>query len=121
MATNGVLGASTRTMLVFAGGKDNHLFNLVKTQAYVFSNFKSPRWLIANDRHEEALDVMATYHGDGERDSPIVQLEYREMCEAISKTGSDKRWWDYRELVNSKEVRYRSMLVLFVGMLSINP
>lgn len=62
---------------------------------------------------------MATYHGEGDRDSPIVQLEYREMCEAISRTGSDKRWWDYRELVNSREVRYRSMLVLFLGMLTV--
>ena len=70
---------------------------------------------MANDRHEEALTVMAKYHGEGDRNSPIVQLEYREMLEDISLTGSDKRWWDYRELVNSPEVRYRSMLVLAMG------
>ena len=29
----------------------------------------------------------------------------------ISMTGADKRWWDYRELFNSREVRYRTMLV----------
>ena len=34
---------------------------------------------MANDRPEEALDVMAKYHGEGDRNSPIVQLEYREM------------------------------------------
>ncbi|KAI9740999.1 MAG: hypothetical protein M1834_002710 [Cirrosporium novae-zelandiae] len=76
---------------------------------------ESPRWLIAHDRHEEALDVMAKYHGEGSRDSPIVQLEYREMVEDISITGSDKRWWDYRELFNSREVGYRSLLVIFMG------
>ena len=70
---------------------------------------------MANDRHEEALDVMAKYHGEGDRNSPIVQLEYREMLEDISVTGSDKRWWDYRELFNSPEVRYRTMLVLAIG------
>lgn len=45
-----------------------------------------------------------------------MQLEYREMVEDISNTGSDKRWWDYRELFNSRETRYRSMLVIFMGI-----
>ena len=82
---------------------------------------------MANDRPEEALDVMAKYHGEGDRNSPIVQLEYKEMLRKclqsfagqklmetvdISKTGSDKRWWDYSELFNSKPVRYRTMLVV---------
>jgi hypothetical protein len=40
---------------------------------------------MANDRTEEALDVMAKYHGEGDRNSPIVQLEYEEMRSA-SKT-----------------------------------
>jgi MFS family permease len=57
---------------------------------------ETPRWLIANDRHEEALDTMAKFHGEGSRHSPIVMLEYKEMVEDISVTGSDKRWWDYR-------------------------
>jgi MFS family permease len=56
---------------------------------------ETPRWLIANDRHEEALDTMARFHGEGSRHSPIVMLEYKEMVEDISVTGSDKRWWDY--------------------------
>jgi MFS family permease len=56
---------------------------------------ETPRWLIANDRHEEALDTMAKFHGEGSRNSPIVMLEYKEMVEDISVTGSDKRWWDY--------------------------
>ncbi|KAH7402711.1 MFS lactose permease-like protein [Pyrenochaeta sp. MPI-SDFR-AT-0127] len=84
---------------------------------------ETPRWLIANDRHEEALDTMARFHGEGNRDSPIVKLEYKEMVEDISVTGSDKRWWDYRELFNSREARYRTMLVLamaFFGQWSGN-
>jgi MFS family permease len=76
---------------------------------------ETPRWLIANDRHEEALNIMARFHGEGSRDSPIVQLEYKEMVEDISVTGSDKRWWDYRELFNSREQRYRTMLAVSMG------
>ena len=79
---------------------------------------ETPRWLMANDRHEEALEVMAKYHGEGSRDSPIVQLEYKEMLEEISVTGADKRWWDYRELFNTPDVRYRSMLVVAVAFIS---
>lgn len=37
------------------------------------------------------------------------------MQEDISKTGSDKRWWDYSELFNTRETRYRSMMVFFMG------
>lgn len=121
---------------------------------------ETPRWLIANDRHEEALDTMAKFHGEGSRHSPIVMLEYKEMVEDISVTGSDKRWWDYsvcsalfqsclpcqqstvrlegstwqpqtpirqltppQELFNSREARYRTMLVLamaFFGQWSGN-
>jgi hypothetical protein len=61
------------------------------------------------------------YHGDGDSNSPIVQLEYQEMLDDISLEGSDKRWWDYRELFNSREQRYRSMLVIamaFFGQVS---
>ncbi|KAK8226869.1 hypothetical protein HDK77DRAFT_487221 [Phyllosticta capitalensis] len=73
---------------------------------------ETPRWLIANDKHDEALRVMAKYHGEGRRDCPIVQLEYKEMVADISVTGADKRWWDYRELFNTPEVRYRTFIVI---------
>ncbi|KAF7880349.1 uncharacterized protein EAF02_007195 [Botrytis sinoallii] len=77
---------------------------------------ESPRWLVANDRHEEALDIMAKYHGEGNRSSPLVQLELREMMEEISKTGADKRWWDFRELFDTREVRYRTMLTCAIAL-----
>ncbi|PKY01981.1 putative MFS lactose permease [Aspergillus campestris IBT 28561] len=82
---------------------------------FCFTLPESPRWLISQDKHEDALKVLTEYHGEGDRNSPIVQLEYREMVEDISNTGSDKRWWDYRELFNSRETRYRSMLVIFMA------
>lgn len=70
---------------------------------------------MANDRHEEALTVMAEYHGEGDRDSPIVQLEFREMFSEISITGTDKRWWDYRGLFDSRESRYRTALTIGIS------
>lgn len=38
------------------------------------------------------------YHGNGNPDSKVVALEMSEMKEAISTTGSDKKWWDFRAL-----------------------
>jgi MFS family permease len=70
---------------------------------------------MANDRHEEALTVMAEYHGEGDPDSPIVQLEFREMFSEISITGTDKRWWDYRGLFDSRESRYRTALTIGIS------
>lgn len=43
---------------------------------------ESPRWLIANDRGEEALQTLTRYHGDGE-ETELVKLEYGEIQAAI--------------------------------------
>jgi hypothetical protein len=79
--------------------------------ASVFFLPESPRWLIANGRQEEALEVITKYHGDDNPDSPLVQLTYREMQELISKEGSDKRWWDYSDLVKTRAARWRITMV----------
>lgn len=75
---------------------------------------ETPRWLVSHDRHEEAIRVMARYHGEGDRNSPIVLLTYREMIEEIATEGSDKRWWDYTDLVNTRQAWWRLLCV--VGM-----
>lgn len=70
---------------------------------------ESPRWLIAHGRSEEAMAVLAKYHGE----SPVVQAEYLDMQQQISSESgsSDKVWWDYRDFVNTRAARYRLGLV----------
>lgn len=75
---------------------------------------ESPRWLIAHDRSDEALAILAKYHGDGDPENPIVQLQYHEIVEQNSLSRSENPWWDYRELVNTKAARYR--LAMVIGM-----
>lgn len=75
---------------------------------------ESPRWLAAQDKHDEAADVLATYHGEGSRDHPIVQLQLKEMMNQISAEASDKKWWDYHELWNTHSARRR--LICVIGM-----
>lgn len=44
---------------------------------------KSPRWLAAQDRWEEALRVLAVLHGHGDVNHPKVLAEYQEIEEAL--------------------------------------
>ena len=43
---------------------------------------ESPRWLISNDRHEEAMAALKRYHGEGE-ETELVKLEFEEIRAAI--------------------------------------
>ncbi|GAT22938.1 sugar transporter [Aspergillus luchuensis] len=39
---------------------------------------ESPRWLASKERWEEALDTLALLHAKGDRNDPVVQVEYEE-------------------------------------------
>ncbi|KAI3542797.1 MFS monosaccharide transporter [Colletotrichum filicis] len=89
----------------------------------VFFIPESPRWLMANDKHEEAAKVLAKYHGEGSIDHPIVQLQLKEMVSQISTDASDKSWYDYSELWSTHSARRRLICVLgmaFFGQISGN-
>ncbi|KAI0793791.1 general substrate transporter [Fomes fomentarius] len=77
---------------------------------------ESPRWYVGQGRIEEARDILVKYHGDGDPNSAIVALEMEEMLEVISVEGSDKRWWDFRDLFNSRSARYRTFLVSCIAL-----
>lgn len=84
---------------------------------------ESPRWLLAKDRREEAIAIMAKYHGDGNPDAPIVRLQLHEITEDFAITRNDNPWWDFRELYNTKAARYRFSMVIamaFFGQWSGN-
>jgi hypothetical protein len=45
---------------------------------------ESPRWLVQQDRHEEALQVLATVHARGDIDDPYVLAELQEITTKIA-------------------------------------
>jgi sugar porter (SP) family MFS transporter len=84
---------------------------------------ESPRWLISQGKNEAARAVLARYHGEGDPDHPLVKLQMVEMEHQISTTGSDKKWWDYRDLFKTRSQRRRLICVLtmaFFGQWSGN-
>ncbi|KAJ7639189.1 hypothetical protein FB45DRAFT_904923 [Roridomyces roridus] len=76
---------------------------------------ESPRWLLSVGRKEEALHILARYHGNDDPNSPLVQLEWAEFEESIKLDASDKRWWDYSGLVKTPNARYRTFLMLLMA------
>lgn len=79
---------------------------------------------IGQGRADKAREILVTYHGDGDPTSAIVALELEEMLEVISAEGSDKRWWDFRGLFNSRSARYRTFLIsciAFFGQWDLPP
>ncbi|KAF8165590.1 general substrate transporter [Crassisporium funariophilum] len=81
--------------------------------AYVIP--ESPRWLISVGRKDEARSILARYHGNDDPNAPLVLLEWKEYEEAVKLNASDKRWWDYSELVNTRNARYRTFMMLLMG------
>ncbi|PFH51320.1 hypothetical protein AMATHDRAFT_59397 [Amanita thiersii Skay4041] len=83
----------------------------------IFSWFlpESPRWLLSVGQKDEARKILAKYHGNGDENAPLVLLEWKEFEEAIRLDASDKRWWDYSELVNTRNARYRTFMMLLMG------
>ncbi|KAL1659722.1 hypothetical protein GGF50DRAFT_107191 [Schizophyllum commune] len=83
----------------------------------IFSLFlpESPRWLLATGKPEQARAILAKYHGAGDPHAPLVELQWREFEDAIKQDASDKRWYDYSELVNTPNARYRTFMMLLMA------
>ncbi|KAF7197216.1 Lactose permease, partial [Pseudocercospora fuligena] len=75
---------------------------------------ESPRWLCSRGRIEDARRILAKYHGGGDPEHPIVQLEIREFEESI-KQGKSRSWWDWRELVHTHNARWRIGMVTLMS------
>ena len=49
------------------------------------------QWLVHHDRNEEALNILAKYHSNGDLRDELVQYEYNEICVAIRLEEENKK------------------------------
>jgi MFS family permease len=79
--------------------------------------------VLAHDRREEAIAIMAKYHGEGDANSPLVQLQLQQITDDFAQSRDENPWWDFSELVNTRAARYRLAMVIamaFFGQWSGN-
>ncbi|WVQ67243.1 uncharacterized protein L199_005438 [Kwoniella botswanensis] len=75
---------------------------------------ESPRWLTARGKKERAQAILAKYHGGGDVNHPLVQLEIKEFEEGI-QVKEAQSVWNYYDLVNTRNQRWRMLMNAFMS------
>ncbi|KAL1407792.1 hypothetical protein Q8F55_007227 [Vanrija albida] len=75
---------------------------------------ESPRWLCWKGKQEDAARILAEYHGGGDMQHPVVQLELAEF-EASIELQKSVKWWDYSALYKDHNARWRFLMVTFMS------
>lgn len=76
---------------------------------------ESPRWLTMWGKKEQAAEILAKYHGGGDMQHPMVQLELREFESGLElqKSSSVFNYWD---LVKDHNARWRFTMMAFMSI-----
>ena len=64
---------------------------------------ESPRFLIDRDRHDDALEVLAAINANGDKESPVVLVQFREITDTIAWEKSEQLSW--RQAFSTKSNR----------------
>ncbi|PGH10525.1 hypothetical protein AJ79_05453 [Helicocarpus griseus UAMH5409] len=79
---------------------------------------ESPRYLISKDRNEEALEILAEYHGGGDENNATVQFEYQEITQTINLEKSLGTQSSYLDFVRTGGNRWRLAIIVSLGIIS---
>lgn len=77
---------------------------------------ESPRWLAHQGRHDEALDVVARTHSNGDKTDPITMLQYTEIIDTMK--WEQENVLSYVEVAKQSSARRRVMLACSVAVLN---
>lgn len=79
---------------------------------------ESPRFLIAKDRSDEALHILAKFHAGGDLNNATVQYEYREIKETIRIEQEASKATSYLDFFRTKGNRWRLAIIISLGVIS---
>lgn len=88
-------------------------FPIVQLTGYFFLP-ESPRWLIANDRKDEAHEILARFHAAGDLTSPLVVREMSEIVDTI-ELEKEAQGTGWGALVATPGNRKRLFIVICLG------
>lgn len=86
--------------------------------AFIWWVPESPRYLVAKDKHDQALEILGRYHANGNINHPTVQFEYREIRETLALELEAKKQSSYADFVKTKGNRYRLAVLISLGIFS---
>ena len=82
----------------------------------IFFMPESPRWLVFNNRRQEARELLVKYHAEGDENNDLLKLEIAEIDQALEyeKTQRSSSWMEW---VRTPANRHRLFIVLSLGFL----
>lgn len=80
---------------------------------------ESPAWLAYQDRHSEALEVVALMYTDGDTSSPLALTAYQEMVDTLKFEKDADMQMTYAAILKSPSGRKRFLLVTSVAVISM--
>lgn len=86
--------------------------------AFIFWVPESPRYLMAKDKHDKALQMLAKYHANGDENNATVQFEYREIKETLRLEFEYSKTSSYMDFFKTRGNRYRFFVLISLGIFS---
>ncbi|KAK4689144.1 hypothetical protein P7C73_g973, partial [Tremellales sp. Uapishka_1] len=86
--------------------------------ALVWTIPESPRWLVENGKPEQASQVLAKYHANGDVVDPIIELEIAEIQEAIALDRRNNKNVTYLTMFKNPANRSRTFIIIAIGFFS---
>ncbi|TBU24694.1 general substrate transporter [Dichomitus squalens] len=79
---------------------------------------ESPRWLVSKGRDAEAIETLAYYHADGNKNDPLIVYEYEEIKAAIDFDRRVAANVGYKSLFSTPGNRRRMRIIIALAFFS---